>query len=120
MKARGNLLELVDQRLESSFNKEEITRAINVALICTNVVAAERPSMSAVVSILEGKDGVPKFVSESSFSAGKPKPDEVEMGTLDSEVVSADAPWSGSLTSASDLYPVALDTNYWEKRGFLR
>ncbi|KAG6395589.1 hypothetical protein SASPL_141712 [Salvia splendens] len=118
LKARGNLLELVDQRLESSFNKEEITRAINVALICTNVVAAERPSMSAVVSILEGKDVVPKFVSESSFSAGKTKPDEVEMGAFDSEVVSADAPWSVSSTSAADLYPVALDTNYWEKRGF--
>ncbi|KAG6395594.1 hypothetical protein SASPL_141717 [Salvia splendens] len=117
LKARGNLLELVDQRLETSFNKEEITRAINVALICTNVVAAERPSMSAVVSILEGKDGVPKFVSESSFSAGKTKPDGVEMSAFDSEVVSADAPWSGSSTSAADLYPVALDTNYWEKRG---
>ncbi|XP_042020587.1 probable leucine-rich repeat receptor-like serine/threonine-protein kinase At3g14840 isoform X1 [Salvia splendens] len=117
LKARGHLLELVDRRLESSFNKEEITRAINVALICTNVVAAERPSMSAVVSILEGKDGVPKFVSESSFSAGKTKPDEVEMGAFESEVVSADAPWSGSSTSAADLYPVAPDTNYWVKRG---
>ncbi|KAL1537966.1 putative leucine-rich repeat receptor-like serine/threonine-protein kinase isoform X1 [Salvia divinorum] len=118
LKARGNLLELVDRRLESSFNKEEITRAINVALICTNVVAAERPSMSAVVSILEGKDGIPKFVSESSFSAGKTKPDEVEMGAFDSEGVSTDVPWSGSSTSAPDLYPVAIDTNYWEKRGF--
>ena len=43
LKEKGNLLELVDRRLESSLNKEEITRAINVALICTNVVAAERP-----------------------------------------------------------------------------
>ncbi|KAL1537962.1 putative leucine-rich repeat receptor-like serine/threonine-protein kinase isoform X1 [Salvia divinorum] len=118
LKARGNLLELVDRRLESSFNKEEITRAINVALICTNVVAAERPSMSTVVSILEGKDGVPKFVSNSSISVGKTRPDEVEMGAFDSEGVSMDAPWSGSSTSAPDLYPVAIDTNYWEKRGF--
>ncbi|KAG6397865.1 hypothetical protein SASPL_139315 [Salvia splendens] len=36
LKEKGNLLELVERRLESSFNQEEIARAINVALICTN------------------------------------------------------------------------------------
>ncbi|XP_042061670.1 probable leucine-rich repeat receptor-like serine/threonine-protein kinase At3g14840 isoform X2 [Salvia splendens] len=117
LKEKGNLLELVDQRLESSLNKEEITRAINVALICTNVVAAERPSMSAVVSILEGKDGVANLVSEPSSSVGKIKLDEVEMGAAVGEGVFMDAPWIGSSTSAVDLYPIAPDTNYWEKRG---
>ncbi|KAL1537959.1 putative leucine-rich repeat receptor-like serine/threonine-protein kinase [Salvia divinorum] len=114
LKAEGNLLELVDRRLESSFNKEEITRAINVALICTNVAAAERPSMSAVVSVLEAKDGVSKLVSESSISVDKMKPDDVEMGAVG---VSVDVPWSGSSTSVADLYPIAPDTSYWEKRG---
>ncbi|XP_057766377.1 probable leucine-rich repeat receptor-like serine/threonine-protein kinase At3g14840 [Salvia miltiorrhiza] len=116
LKARGNVLELVDPRLELDVNKEEIGRAINVALICTHVVAAERPSMSAVVSILEGKDGISQFVSESIIPIDKTKAGEVEMNAFES--VSMDAPWSGSSTSAADLYPLALDTNYWEKRGF--
>ncbi|XP_047955707.1 probable leucine-rich repeat receptor-like serine/threonine-protein kinase At3g14840 [Salvia hispanica] len=118
LKASGNLLELVDPRLESSFNEEEIVRAINVALICTNVAAAERPSMSSVVSLLEGKDGVPEFVSKSSISVDKTRPDEVEMGTFNDEGLSEEAPLSGSSTSAADLYPIEPDTNYWEKRGF--
>ncbi|XP_042030301.1 probable leucine-rich repeat receptor-like serine/threonine-protein kinase At3g14840 isoform X2 [Salvia splendens] len=118
LKVSGNLLKLVDRRLESSFNEEEIVRAINVALICTNVVAAVRPSMSSVVSLLEGKDGVPEFVSESSISVDKARLDEVEMGTFNDEDFSEDVPLSGSSTSAADLYPIAPDTNYWEKRGF--
>ncbi|XP_057766378.1 probable leucine-rich repeat receptor-like serine/threonine-protein kinase At3g14840 [Salvia miltiorrhiza] len=116
LKARGNVLELVDPRLELDVNKEEIGRAINVALICTHVVAAERPSMSAVVSILEGKDGISQFVSESIIPIDKTKAGEVEMNAFES--VSIDKPWSGSSTSADDLYPLAPDTNYWEKRGF--
>ena len=111
MKAKGNLLELVDPRLESTFNKEEMARAINVALICANHVATERPSMSAVVSMLEGKDGVLKLASETSISVYKTRPGEVEIGTLDGEGVSMDAPWSGSSNSAADLYPLS------EKRG---
>ncbi|KAL1537671.1 putative leucine-rich repeat receptor-like serine/threonine-protein kinase isoform X1 [Salvia divinorum] len=96
LKAKGNLLELVDRRLEPTFNKEEMARAINVALICANVVAAERPSMSTVVSMLEGKDGVAKLASESSISVDKTRPG-----------VSTDALWRGSSTSPADLYPLA-------------
>ncbi|XP_042028154.1 probable leucine-rich repeat receptor-like serine/threonine-protein kinase At3g14840 isoform X2 [Salvia splendens] len=106
LKAKGDMLELVDRRLESTFNKEEMARAINVALICANVVAAERPSMSAVVTMLEGKDGVPKLASETRISVDKTRPGEVEMGTLDGEGVSMDAPRSGSSNSAADLYPL--------------
>ncbi|XP_042028152.1 probable leucine-rich repeat receptor-like serine/threonine-protein kinase At3g14840 [Salvia splendens] len=107
LKAKGNLLELVDPRLESTFNKEEMARAINVALICTNVVAAERPSISAVVTMLEGKDDIPKLASETRISVDKTRPGEVEMGTLDGEGVSMDAPRSGSSNSAADLYPLS-------------
>lgn len=49
-----NLMELVDSRLESNRNKEEILATVNIALICTNFLAAERPSMSTVVSMLTG------------------------------------------------------------------
>jgi hypothetical protein len=63
---RGDLLELVDKRLGSDFNKKEAMVMINVALLCTNETSNLRPSMSSVVSMLEGRTVVPEFVSESS------------------------------------------------------
>jgi hypothetical protein len=47
-------MELVDPKLGSEFNKEEAIRMIKVALLCTNPSPALRPTMSAVVSMLEG------------------------------------------------------------------
>ncbi|KAL3849317.1 hypothetical protein ACJIZ3_011199 [Penstemon smallii] len=110
----GDLMELVDPRLESKFKKEEVLTTIKVALHCTNVVAAERPSMSAVVSILEGKSGVQGFVSNSSVSIDKTK--RKEMPTEESQSISMDVPWTGSSTSTGDLYPITVDTEYWAKR----
>ncbi|KAK4492962.1 hypothetical protein RD792_000289 [Penstemon davidsonii] len=110
----GDLLELVDPRLESKLKKEEVLTTIKVALHCTNVVAAERPSMSAVVSILEGKSGVQGFVSNSSVSIDKTK--RKEMPTEEGQSISMDVPWTGSSTSTGDLYPITVDTEYWAKR----
>ncbi|XP_047955696.1 probable leucine-rich repeat receptor-like serine/threonine-protein kinase At3g14840 [Salvia hispanica] len=112
LKAKGNLLELVDSRLGSDFNKEEAMTAINVGLQCTNALAAERPSMSTVVSMLEGTVGVQHFVSGTNVSVGKEGADEVTEG----QSISMDVPWTGSSTNTADLYPVTVDTEYWEKR----
>ncbi|CAL5405975.1 unnamed protein product [Camellia sinensis] len=61
LKEKGNLMELVDPRLESDFNKEQVMVVLNVALLCTNATAAIRPTMSSVVSMLEGKAEVQSF-----------------------------------------------------------
>ncbi|KAI3457606.1 hypothetical protein Pfo_014269 [Paulownia fortunei] len=118
LKEKGNLMELVDPRLESNFNKEEVMTAILVALLCTNAVAAERPSMSAVVSMLEGRAGVRQFVSDSNVSIDKTN--TKEMATADNDgqgqSISMDVPWTASSASTADLYPITLDTDYWEKR----
>ncbi|MCI28125.1 LRR receptor-like kinase, partial [Trifolium medium] len=37
LKERGDLMELVDGRLGSDFNKKEAMVMINVGLLCTNV-----------------------------------------------------------------------------------
>ncbi|XP_050104844.1 probable LRR receptor-like serine/threonine-protein kinase At1g29720 [Malus sylvestris] len=55
LQQNGNLMELVDRKLGSEFNKEEAMRMIKVALLCANPSPALRPSMSAVVSMLEGQ-----------------------------------------------------------------
>ncbi|PIN25480.1 Serine/threonine protein kinase [Handroanthus impetiginosus] len=113
LKEKGALMELVDPRLESNFNRKEVMTAINVALLCTNAEATERPSMSAVVSILEGKSGIQGFVSELSVSTEKMNLKET---MIEGESMSMDAPLTTSSTSAVDLYPITLDTEYWETR----
>ncbi|XP_021287456.1 probable LRR receptor-like serine/threonine-protein kinase At1g53430 [Herrania umbratica] len=55
---QGNLLELVDPSLGSNYSKEEALRMLNLALLCTNPSPTLRPSMSSVVSMMEGKIAV--------------------------------------------------------------
>ncbi|KAK4439098.1 putative leucine-rich repeat receptor-like serine/threonine-protein kinase [Sesamum alatum] len=118
LKKKGNLMELVDPRLEPDFYKEEVLRAIHVALLCTNVVAAERPTMSTVVSMLEGRASVWEFVSDSNVSIANMNSEEMATTIKDdwSESISMDVPLTASSASAADLYPITLDTEYWEKR----
>ncbi|XP_028090155.1 probable leucine-rich repeat receptor-like serine/threonine-protein kinase At3g14840 isoform X1 [Camellia sinensis] len=118
LKEKGNLMELVDPRLESDFNKEQVMVMLNVALLCTNATAAIRPTMSSVVSMLEGK------VEVQSFSIDGIEPEKTdnrfqyspEMSTSDSHShgISTDGPWTDT-TSASDLYPLKLSSQ-WQKR----
>ncbi|KAK9996567.1 hypothetical protein SO802_021253 [Lithocarpus litseifolius] len=58
LQEQGNLLELVDPRLGSSYSTEEAMRMLSLALLCTNPSPTLRPSMSSVVSMIEGKCAV--------------------------------------------------------------
>ncbi|XP_059443383.1 probable LRR receptor-like serine/threonine-protein kinase At1g53430 isoform X3 [Corylus avellana] len=58
LEEQGNLLELVDPKLGSSYSSEEALRMLNLALLCTNPSPTLRPSMSSVVSMIEGKIAV--------------------------------------------------------------
>ncbi|XP_022136550.1 probable LRR receptor-like serine/threonine-protein kinase At1g53440 [Momordica charantia] len=55
LQEEGNLLELVDPSLGSNYSKEEVMRMLQIALLCTNLSPTLRPTMSSVVSMLEGK-----------------------------------------------------------------
>ncbi|KAG8386452.1 hypothetical protein BUALT_Bualt03G0150200 [Buddleja alternifolia] len=55
LQEQGNLLDLVDPILGSNYSKKEAMRMLNVALLCANPSPTLRPSMSAVVSMLDGK-----------------------------------------------------------------
>ncbi|KAK4398290.1 protein trichome birefringence-like 41 [Sesamum angolense] len=117
LKEKGNLMELVDPRLEPKFNRGEVMTAINVALLCTNTVAAERPAMSAVVSMLEGRAGVQEFVSDPNVSNENMKHKEMTTTQdIRGQSISMDVPWTASSASTADLYPITVDTDYWEKR----
>ena len=64
MQQTGNLLELIDEKLGSEVDQKEAEIMVKVALLCTNVSASLRPSMSEAVSMLEGQIPVPDVVPE--------------------------------------------------------
>ncbi|CAL8150691.1 unnamed protein product [Prunus armeniaca] len=124
LKGQGNLMDLVDPRLGSDFNKEEMMLTINVALLCCNVTSTVRPTMSSVVSMLEGRAAVQELVSDPNASSF-----EIEAmrkhfqssfgrntGESQTQTASTEGPWTGSSTSAHDLYPVKPDSTYWDNR----
>ena len=47
-------------------NEEEVDRLVKVALLCTNASASLRPTMSEVVSMLEGQMAIPDAIPETS------------------------------------------------------
>ncbi|KAK7244121.1 hypothetical protein RIF29_38939 [Crotalaria pallida] len=115
LKEKDNLMELVDRRLGSDFNKEDVTVMINVALLCTNVSPTLRPAMSSVVSMLEGKTIVQETVLESSEVLNEKKMETMRQYYQDL-CISKDGPWTASSTSAIDLYPMLMDSSYLEGR----
>ncbi|XWS16930.1 hypothetical protein CRYUN_Cryun33cG0024100 [Craigia yunnanensis] len=117
LKKRGNLLDLVDPRIGSDYNIDEVMAMINVALLCTNPTAAARPSMPSVVRMLEGRVVVPEFFSDSSISANELNVEAMkklywkleENDTDESQTKSILADRSGTTsTFVADPYPVNL------------
>ncbi|CAH2041233.1 unnamed protein product [Thlaspi arvense] len=119
LKEKGNLMELVDPRLGSDFDREEVLVMINVALLCTDVSLAVRPAMSSVVSMLESRM-VHELISEPTVSGTGITLESIEENTNNRQIqsVSIDGPWTASSASASagNLYPVNLDSAYLAKR----
>ncbi|CAN6803751.1 unnamed protein product [Brassica oleracea] len=54
LREQNKLMEVVDPRLGADYNREEAMTMIQIGILCTSQVSSERPSMSTVVSILEG------------------------------------------------------------------
>lgn len=57
----------------SDFNKEEAVRTIKVAILCINPLAELRPTMSAVVSMLEGRTAVDEVIVNPSIGDDEPR-----------------------------------------------
>jgi hypothetical protein len=121
LKERGDLIELVDSRLGSDFIKKEAMVMIDVALLCTNDTSNLRPSMSSVVSMLEGRTVVPEFVSDSSEVLDEQKlevmkqyysrMEESKISKSQSRSLSIDYQCTASSSSAADFYPATIDSS---------
>ncbi|CAN6689606.1 unnamed protein product [Malus baccata var. baccata] len=116
LQQKGNLMDLVDPRLGSQFSKEEAIRMVKVALLCTNSAPALRPTMSAVVRMLEGETAVHELIMDPSIYGDEMRltavrnqfdqiAQESSSGTQ-SRLRSSDSTWIGSSATAmsSDLY----------------
>lgn len=55
LQEQGKLLELVDPSLGTNYSEQEVLNMLNLSLACTNISPSLRPSMSAVVSMLESQ-----------------------------------------------------------------
>ncbi|KAJ0264080.1 leucine-rich repeat receptor-like serine/threonine-protein kinase [Hirschfeldia incana] len=133
LREQNKLMEVVDPRLGTDYNREEAMTMIHIGILCTSQVPSERPSMSTVVSMLEGSSTVSvEKLLEASFNKGNEKDEESvremkkhyamineeEMNMLD-HTFSTDGPFTSSSTStanASDLYPLKADSAYWNSR----
>lgn len=62
----GNLKQLIDERLGNEVNDKEAELMIKVGMLCTNASPDLRPTMSEVVSMLEGQTAVPSLTLEAS------------------------------------------------------
>lgn len=62
----GKLKELIDENLGTEVNDKEAEVVVKVGLLCTNASASLRPTMSEVVSMLEGQTEVPDIIPEAS------------------------------------------------------
>ncbi|KAG8634591.1 probable LRR receptor-like serine/threonine-protein kinase RFK1 isoform X2 [Manihot esculenta] len=62
----GDLMKLVDETLKSEVNQEEAETTVKIALLCTNASPTNRPTMSEVVNMLEGRMAIPDTVPEPS------------------------------------------------------
>ncbi|PPS02462.1 hypothetical protein GOBAR_AA18203 [Gossypium barbadense] len=127
LKENGSLLELVDTRIGSDCNIDEVMAMINIALLCTNPTSSARPLMSSVVSMLEGRAEVQEYLTDSSISSNRQmsaeimkklyqKLEEDDTNVSQTRSMLADGPWTNSSTSAADLYPVSLTSGYWQNR----
>jgi len=118
-------MELVDRRLGPDFNKKEAMVMINVALLCTNVTSNLRPSMSSVVSMLDGRTVVSEFVSDSNEVMDEKKLEVMRQHCYEMEAnrISESQTQSQSFlsdcqctaSSASNIYPIQSDSSYWEE-----
>ncbi|KAL6570542.1 hypothetical protein OROGR_000092 [Orobanche gracilis] len=139
LQEQGNLLDLVDPSLGSDYSKSEALRMLNLSLLCANPSPTLRPSMSSVVSMLEGKTKVQAPLvkrgdmnEDARFKAfdilshdSQTRMSTISQDSREQTGVSTDGPWVDSSVSLSskdesrdhssaskllpDLYNVKLD-----------
>ncbi|GLT51828.1 hypothetical protein SLA2020_252090 [Shorea laevis] len=103
-------VELVDSNI-LEFNEEEVKNVIGVALLCTQTIPMQRPSMSRVVAMLSRDTEVSRVTSKPGYLTGW-KFDDTTSSMSDQATSAADASHHTTSTSTS---MVADEENLAEK-----
>ncbi|XP_010480726.1 PREDICTED: probable LRR receptor-like serine/threonine-protein kinase At1g29720 [Camelina sativa] len=106
----GDIMEIIDSKLEGEFNSDEAVRMIKVALICTNSSPSLRPAMSEAVKMLEGEIEIKQVMSDPglyghNWSFSKLS-DLDKHGSSSTSGVTTDQTTTTIKSSVSDLYPL--------------
>lgn len=64
----GNVLELIDEKLNKRYNKNQVSLCINLALMCLQKMPELRPDIGDIVKILKGEMDLPALPVEFSPS----------------------------------------------------
>nr|XP_043620099.1 probable leucine-rich repeat receptor-like serine/threonine-protein kinase At3g14840 [Erigeron canadensis] len=119
LKNTDNLMELADSRLDLEYDVQEMMVVINLALVCTTISPTDRPSMSSVVSMLEGRIVPQAFVLKHSASLTDMEREKM-MKQLEnmneSQIEEISVPYTASSVASADLYPVERFSKYMQKR----
>ncbi|KAI3809626.1 hypothetical protein L1987_19222 [Smallanthus sonchifolius] len=107
LKATGNLMDLVDPKLGSEYDIPEMMVVINLALLCTAISPTNRPTMSWVVSMLEGRIVPKTFIAEQSVSMTEMDHHKMmkQLESMNEKQMEEIMPFTDSSTSAANLYP---------------
>ncbi|KAJ0508001.1 putative protein kinase RLK-Pelle-DLSV family [Helianthus annuus] len=119
LKSTGNLMELVDPKLNSIYDIQEMVVVINLAILCTAISPINRPTMSSVVCMLEGRIVPQEFAVEQSVSVteiDRHKMMKQLEDTNESQITEMSTRCTDSPKSAVDLYPVDAFSDYLENR----
>ncbi|XP_057725832.1 probable leucine-rich repeat receptor-like serine/threonine-protein kinase At3g14840 isoform X1 [Arachis stenosperma] len=125
LKEKGDLMDLVDEKLGSHYKKDEAMLIINVALLCTNTSPLNRPTMSSVVGMLEGKTAVQEVVPDTTQVFGEKKLEMIreyyqQKGKdkiPDTEDVSTSTNETAAFVANSEDNSINMDSSYWERSG---
>ncbi|KAK3036933.1 hypothetical protein RJ639_030898, partial [Escallonia herrerae] len=91
----GRLADLVDKDLSSYYDFTEAMRILNLAMMCTSQTPTLRPTMSEVVSVIQGEKtveqvfGAPPTDSSSTIMAGAYLTSSAEISSTSTEVSSS-------------------------------
>ncbi|XP_031276657.1 putative cysteine-rich receptor-like protein kinase 20 isoform X2 [Pistacia vera] len=64
----GKSIEIVDKALGESYPADEVLRCIQIGLLCVQEQAIDRPTMSAVIFMLETISSEPRYLSDSRLN----------------------------------------------------
>lgn len=84
-------MELVDSSIRSSCSVREVSRCINVGLLCIQDRANDRPTMSSVIVMLESGSSVHPMPKQPTFAAEMSQSDETDSSTLEHKNASVNA-----------------------------